>query len=259
MSASVCTRSPMTRPPRRTSSEQAAHYVPLTERALVKRDSGPHSRRTRLPSEIFCTSLRLRLPLFPSGRLWSRSKGRRIRCRRKERVTTATTPRLTFSHYRAISTRVLASIWYFFTLILISSYTANLAAFLTAARMGAPIENANDLAKQTKIAYGCLGGGSTYGFFKVCTLRPMLRFIHTSGQASRQPASPHRSNKEKVTPRKQTIVSIIRSYNDLCTGLSIYLSVTRRAVSAIKLRASQHSDVALPATPRAFSNTLSVY
>lgn len=41
--------------------------------------------------------------------------------------------------------------------------------------MGAPIENANDLAKQTKIAYGCLGGGSTYGFFKVCRRRRRRR------------------------------------------------------------------------------------
>lgn len=81
--------------------------------------------------------------------------------------------------HRAISTRVLASIWYFFTLILISSYTANLAAFLTAARMGAPIENANDLAKQTKIAYGCLGGGSTYGFFKV-----KMPYTHYSSTAA---------------------------------------------------------------------------
>ena len=33
--------------------------------------------------------------------------------------------------FRAISTRMVAGIWWFFTLIMISSYTANLAAFLT--------------------------------------------------------------------------------------------------------------------------------
>ena len=32
---------------------------------------------------------------------------------------------------RAISTRMVAGMWWFFTLIMISSYTANLAAFLT--------------------------------------------------------------------------------------------------------------------------------
>lgn len=67
---------------------------------------------------------------------------------------------------RALSTRTLASIWWFFTLIMISSYTANLAAFLTVSRMAAPIENAEDLARQTTIQYGCKYDGSTYNFFK---------------------------------------------------------------------------------------------
>nr|XP_037280400.1 glutamate receptor ionotropic, kainate 3-like [Rhipicephalus microplus] len=49
---------------------------------------------------------------------------------------------------------------------MISSYTANLAAFLTAQRMTSPIENANDLAKQTSIDYGCLLSGSTKAFFQ---------------------------------------------------------------------------------------------
>ena len=52
---------------------------------------------------------------------------------------------------------------------MISSYTANLAAFLTAAKMDSPVNNADDLAKQTKIKYGSKLGGSTYTFFKVNT------------------------------------------------------------------------------------------
>lgn len=50
---------------------------------------------------------------------------------------------------------------------MISSYTANLAAFLTVERMDSPIESAEDLAKQTKIKYGALKGGSTVAFFRV--------------------------------------------------------------------------------------------
>lgn len=50
---------------------------------------------------------------------------------------------------------------------MISSYTANLAAFLTVERMESPIESAEDLAKQTKIKYGALKGGSTAAFFRV--------------------------------------------------------------------------------------------
>ena len=64
---------------------------------------------------------------------------------------------------------MVAGMWWFFTLIMISSYTANLAAFLTVERMESPIESAEDLAKQTKIKYGCVESGSTGAFFRVST------------------------------------------------------------------------------------------
>lgn len=63
----------------------------------------------------------------------------------------------------------MGGVWWFFTLIIISSYTANLAAFLTVERMVSPIEGSEDLAKQTEIAYGTLDGGSTKEFFRVRT------------------------------------------------------------------------------------------
>lgn len=65
----------------------------------------------------------------------------------------------------AVSGRIVGSVWWFFTLIIISSYTANLAAFLTVDRMNTPINSVEDLAKQTKIQYGALKDGSTYSFF----------------------------------------------------------------------------------------------
>lgn len=68
---------------------------------------------------------------------------------------------------KAISTRIIGAIWWFFTLIIISSYTANLAAFLTVDRMITPIESVEDLAVQDKISYGALDGGSTMTFFRV--------------------------------------------------------------------------------------------
>ncbi|NXC64679.1 GRIK1 protein, partial [Aleadryas rufinucha] len=67
---------------------------------------------------------------------------------------------------KALSTRIVGGIWWFFTLIIISSYTANLAAFLTVERMESPIDSADDLAKQTKIEYGAVRDGSTMTFFK---------------------------------------------------------------------------------------------
>ncbi|CAF0837193.1 unnamed protein product [Adineta ricciae] len=66
----------------------------------------------------------------------------------------------------AISTRLVSGIWWFFTLILISSYTANLAAFLTVEKLVNPIESAEDLSKQNKIKYGVVENGSTEQFFR---------------------------------------------------------------------------------------------
>lgn len=61
----------------------------------------------------------------------------------------------------------MGSVWWFFVLILISSYTANLAAFLTVERMVTPINTAEDLASQTEVQYGTLINGSTFEFFQV--------------------------------------------------------------------------------------------
>ena len=71
------------------------------------------------------------------------------------------------SFFSSLSGRIVGGVWWFFTLIIISSYTANLAAFLTVERMVSPIESAEDLAKQTEIAYGTLDAGSTKEFFRV--------------------------------------------------------------------------------------------
>ncbi|XP_016016750.2 glutamate receptor ionotropic, kainate 4 isoform X8 [Rousettus aegyptiacus] len=72
---------------------------------------------------------------------------------------------------RALSTRCVSGVCLFlhrwaFTLIIISSYTANLAAFLTVQRMDVPIESVDDLADQTAIEYGTIHGGSSMTFFQ---------------------------------------------------------------------------------------------
>jgi len=80
----------------------------------------------------------------------------------------------------AISTRLVSGIWWFFTLILISSYTANLAAFLTVEKLVNPIESAEDLAKQTAIKYGVVNGGSTEQFFRessIPTYQAMWKYM----------------------------------------------------------------------------------
>ena len=57
-------------------------------------------------------------------------------------------------------------------MIIISSYTANLAAFLTVQRMEVPVESADDLADQTNIEYGTIHAGSTMTFFQVGSPEP---------------------------------------------------------------------------------------
>ncbi|XP_076467603.1 glutamate receptor 2-like [Babylonia areolata] len=84
---------------------------------------------------------------------------------------------------RSVAGRVIGGAWWFFVLIVITSYTANLAAFLTVERMLTPIESADDLAKQTKIAYGLMEGGSTEKFFEtsqVPTYQTMWNYMSTA-------------------------------------------------------------------------------
>ncbi|KAI1298750.1 Glutamate receptor ionotropic, kainate 2 [Halotydeus destructor] len=87
---------------------------------------------------------------------------------------------------KSMSTRTIAGIWYFFTLIMISSYTANLAAFLTVEKVVFPIESAEDLAGQTEIEYGCVGSGSTRSFFQessIPTYKKMWSYMQANSQA----------------------------------------------------------------------------
>uniref|UniRef100_A0AAZ3SGY8 Glutamate receptor n=1 Tax=Oncorhynchus tshawytscha TaxID=74940 RepID=A0AAZ3SGY8_ONCTS len=97
---------------------------------------------------------------------------------------------------RALSTRCVSGVWWMFTLIIISSYTANLAAFLTVQRMEVPIESPDDLADQTNIEYGTIHGGSTMTFFmnsRYQTYQRMWNYMH-----SKQPSVFVKSTEEGI-------------------------------------------------------------
>uniref|UniRef100_A0A8C8K5Q4 Glutamate receptor n=1 Tax=Oncorhynchus tshawytscha TaxID=74940 RepID=A0A8C8K5Q4_ONCTS len=97
---------------------------------------------------------------------------------------------------RALSTRCVSGVWWAFTLIIISSYTANLAAFLTVQRMEVPIESPDDLADQTNIQYGTIQGGSTMTFFmnsRYQTYQRMWNYMH-----SKQPSVFVKSTEEGI-------------------------------------------------------------
>ncbi|KAI8421537.1 hypothetical protein MSG28_009573 [Choristoneura fumiferana] len=65
-----------------------------------------------------------------------------------------------------LSGRLLAATWWLFGFIIIASYTANLAAFLTVSRLDTPIESLDDLSKQYKIQYAPLNGSAAMTYFE---------------------------------------------------------------------------------------------
>ncbi|KAL1473552.1 hypothetical protein MTO96_021921 [Rhipicephalus appendiculatus] len=67
---------------------------------------------------------------------------------------------------RNLSGRLVAATWWLFGFIIIASYTANLAAFLTVSRLETPIESLEDLAKQYRIKYAPQNGTATMTYFE---------------------------------------------------------------------------------------------
>ncbi|XP_018327272.1 ionotropic receptor 25a [Agrilus planipennis] len=65
-----------------------------------------------------------------------------------------------------LSGRFVAATWWLFGFIIIASYTANLAAFLTVSRLDTPIESLDDLSKQYKIQYAPTKDSSTMTYFE---------------------------------------------------------------------------------------------
>ena len=57
--------------------------------------------------------------------------------------------------------------WWMFVLLMVSCYTANLAAFLTISRIDTTINSAEDLVNQNKLLYGTLNGNS----FKILNVK----------------------------------------------------------------------------------------
>ncbi|KAJ8921823.1 hypothetical protein NQ315_008455 [Exocentrus adspersus] len=70
---------------------------------------------------------------------------------------------------KSVATRMVAGMWWFFTLLMVSSYTANLAAFLTTENPDPHFSNLKELievAEEKNIKYGAKLGGATANFFR---------------------------------------------------------------------------------------------
>ena len=65
-----------------------------------------------------------------------------------------------------LSGRLVAATWWLFGFIIIASYTANLAAFLTVSRLDTPVESLEDLSKQYKILYAPINNSDAMVYFQ---------------------------------------------------------------------------------------------
>ncbi|XP_051866025.1 glutamate receptor ionotropic, delta-2 isoform X4 [Pristis pectinata] len=77
--------------------------------------------------------------------------------------------------YTTLATRMMMGVWWLFALIVISSYTANLAAFLTINRIENSIQSLQDLSKQTDIPYGTVMESAVYEHVRVKGMNPFER------------------------------------------------------------------------------------
>jgi len=76
---------------------------------------------------------------------------------------------------------MIASCWWFFCLIMVSSYTANLAAFLTVETVTSPFDNVEELVRKKTIKYGAKSGGATLNFFGVSNNLISIKIMRFAG------------------------------------------------------------------------------
>ncbi|XP_025420928.1 ionotropic receptor 25a [Sipha flava] len=67
---------------------------------------------------------------------------------------------------KAISGRVLVAAYWVFVVLMLATFTANLAAFLTVERMQTPVQSLQQLARQSRINYTVVKGSNTHEFFQ---------------------------------------------------------------------------------------------
>ncbi|XP_046977860.1 glutamate receptor ionotropic, kainate 3-like [Vanessa cardui] len=66
----------------------------------------------------------------------------------------------------ALAPRIITSVWWFFTMVMVASYVGTLVAFLTVEKNVLPFENVKELYEHKSISYGAKSKGSTISFFR---------------------------------------------------------------------------------------------
>ena len=67
---------------------------------------------------------------------------------------------------KALSGRVLVASYWLFVVLMLATFTANLAAFLTVERMQTTVQSLEELARQSKINYTVVANSSYMEYFK---------------------------------------------------------------------------------------------
>ena len=83
-----------------------------------------------------------------------------------------------FVFARSISGRTLAAFWWAASTIIIATYTANLAAFLTYNRMKPSINSVEELGAQMDVTYGTIKNSPAQEFFQSSILPSFTGMYH---------------------------------------------------------------------------------
>ncbi|XP_011500900.1 PREDICTED: glutamate receptor ionotropic, kainate 1 [Ceratosolen solmsi marchali] len=67
---------------------------------------------------------------------------------------------------KALSSRTLVAAYWLFVVLMLATFTANLAAFLTVERMQSPVQSLEQLARQSRINYTVLDNSTIHQYFK---------------------------------------------------------------------------------------------
>ena len=68
---------------------------------------------------------------------------------------------MSWNYFKSLSSRLIAASWWMFVLLMMSCYTANLAAFLTIDKMDSTINSVEDLLIQNQVQVGAYHENST--------------------------------------------------------------------------------------------------
>ncbi|XP_067873279.1 glutamate receptor U1-like [Heterodontus francisci] len=87
-------------------------------------------------------------------------------------------------HPRALSTRIIGTVWWLFVIVFLVVYMTSFAASMNSEAQRPAIKSFDDLAKQSEIDYGTVYGGSTFAFFKNSKIPTYSKIYETMNSQS---------------------------------------------------------------------------